>query len=443
MKKVFIFVGVAIALVVIILVIFSCRSRKEQAPTGPATLNYWRLFEEKSVFEPIFASFAEKNPDIQIEYTKKEPDEYYNQLLDVLATGGGPDIFVIRNDWLPAFKDKIETVPADIMTTDQFRDTFVVAASDEIIQEDQIYGIPLSVDTLGLIYNERMLDDAKCARPPTNWTDFIDCTKKITRLSGNRITRAGTALGTVNNLDVTELGSKKLASDILGAMMIQSGTEMVSADRSSASFGLPVEKSGGGTLYPGTRALSFYASFAQPSKETYSWHSRMDNAISAFAGKTVAMIFGYSEMIGIIEAKNPDFTYYSVPLPQIKGSDDPKTTAYYWIEVVSKHSQYKNQAWTLLKFMTEQPQLSKYRSATKKPPSRKDMIESASGDARYGAFAAQLNTATTWYKGEQPYKVYDIFANMINGVVSGQKAQNAIDSARNSLTALLQKEKKE
>jgi len=443
MKKIYIIIGAALLLIVIILLIFSCRSREEQGPVGPATLNYWRLFEEKSVFEPIFASFAEKNPDIQIEYTRKDPDEYYNQLLDTLATGEGPDIFVIRNDWLPAFKDKIETVPLDIMTIEEFQETFVAAASNELAEEDKIYGFPLTVDSLGLIYNERMLDDADCPRPPTNWTDFINCTKKITRLSGNRINRAGTALGTANNLDVTEIGSKKLASDILSAMMIQSGTEMVSADRSSASFGLPQEKSGGGTAYPGTRALSFYTSFAQPSKETYSWHSRMNNAISAFAGKTVAMIFGYSEMIGMIEAKNPDFTYYSAALPQIKGSDDPKTTAYYWIEVVSKHSQYKQQAWTLLKFMTEQPQLSKYRSATKKPPSRKDMIESASGDAKYGAFAAQLNTATTWYKGKQPYKVYDIFANMINGVVSGQKAQNAIDSARNAVTALLQKEKEE
>jgi maltose-binding protein MalE len=155
------------------------------------------------------------------------------------------------------------------------------------------------------------------------------------------------------------------------------------------------------------------------------------------------MIFGYSEMVSMIEAKNPGFTYYSAALPQIKGSDDPKTTAYYWIEVVSKHSQYKNQAWTLLDFISEQQQLSKYRSATKRPPSRKDMIEAASGDAKYGAFAAQLNTATTWYKGKQPYKVYDIFATMINGVVSGQKAQNTIDSARNAVTALLQKEKED
>lgn len=440
MKKIFWIVGIAVILVIIIVIIFACRTQ-EQAPVGPAKLTYWRLFDEKTVFEPMFTSFNEKNPDIEIDYVKKDADEYYNQLLDALAGGGGPDIFIIRNDWLPAFKDKVEPVPADIYTTDEFRDAFVEPAAEEIIANDQIYGIPLSVDSLGMIYNESILTDADCPTPPENWTDFIACTKKITRLSGNRINRAGTALGTTNNLDVGETGSKKLATDILSAMMIQSGTEMVSADRSSASFGLPVEKSEGGTVYPGTRALSFYASFAQPSKETYSWHSRMDNAISAFADKTVAMIFGYSEMVGMIDAKNPNFVYYSAPLPQIKDSSDSKTIAYYWIEVVSKHSQYKQQAWALVDYLSQSSQLSQYHSATKRPPSRKEMIESVSGDPKYGAFASQLSYATTWYKGKDPYEVYDIFAKMINQTVAGTKAQNAIDAARNSVTALLQKEK--
>ena len=442
MNRVFIIIGVAIALIVVIVLVFACRSQ-DAGPTGPAKLTYWRLFEDKAVFDPIFEPLYEKTSDVEIEYVEKDSDEYYNELLDILATGGGPDIFMIRNDWLPAFKDKVEVMPENVMSADEFREIFVNAASEEIISDNQIYGIPFSVDSLSLIYNERMLDDADCPRPPTNWTDFISCSKKITKLSGNRVNRAGTALGTTNNLDVGETGSKKLATDILSAMMIQSGTEMVSADRSSASFGLPAEKSGGGTAYPGTRALSLYSSFAQPSKETYSWHKNMDNAVNAFADKTVAMIFGYSEMVTMIEAKDPDFTYYSGPLPQIKSSDDPKTTAYYWIEVVSKHSQYKNQAWAVLLFLSDQQQLSKFRSATKRPPSRKDMLESASGDAKYGAFAVQSAYATTWYKGKQPYKVYDTFANMINGVVGSQKAQNAIDSARNAVTALFQKEKQE
>lgn len=442
MKKVFIYVGAAIVLIVIIILIFACRSQ-DGGTTGPAKLTYWRLFEDKTIFDPLFTSFNEKVPDIEIEYIKKDSDEYYSELLDALAGGSGPDIFMIRNDWLPAFKDKIATIPEDIMNVDTFRETFVAAASEELIEDNNIYGIPLSVNSLGLIYNERMLDDASCPRPPENWNDFIECTKKITKLSGNRINTSGTALGTTNNLDVGETGSKKLATDILSAMMIQSETEMVSADRSSASFGLPVEAEGGESAYPGTRALSFYSSFAQPSKETYSWHKNMDNAIEAFANKTTAMIFGYSETAAAIEAKNPDFPFYSGPLPQIKGSDNPKTTAYYWIEVVSRQSQFQDQSWVVLLFLADPQQMNKFRSATNKPPSRKDLIEPASGDSKYGAFAAQLAYATTWYKGKQPYKVYDIFAKMIDGVVAGQKAQNAIDSARNSVTALLQKEKQE
>ena len=444
MKKVLIYGGViAVLLVIIILLVFSCKGSKNEGTGGPVTLKYWRSYQNEAVFKPLFDSFYENNSNIKVEYSQKDLSEYYGELLDALAAGTGPDIFSIRNDWLPAFKDKIELIPEDVYSKDKFKGTFVDAATNDLIIDNGIYGFPLSVDAVSLIYNDNLLDAAKCARPPKNWNEFIDCNKKITHLKGSYVNLAGTALGTVNNLDTTELGSKKLATDILSAMMIQSGTEMVSADLSSASFGLPIQKASGGNVYPGTTALDFYTSFARPTKETYSWNSRMDNAVKAFAEKKVAMIFGYSDMVGVIDASAPNIGLNVAPMPQIKGSDNPKTTASYWIEVVSKQSKYKTEGWKLLDFLTSVKSLSQFRAATNLPSSRKDMIEAAEASTKYGAFTGQLTYAVTWYKGKQPSKVYEAFVNMINGVLHGQKPQNAIDSARNAVTALFLAQKQE
>lgn len=440
-NKFWIFGGAAVLLVIIIVIIFSCRGKNNSGTGGPVTLKYWRVNESEDVFKPIFESFNETNPNIKIDYTKKDLAEYYNNLLDALAGSNGPDVFAIRNDWLPAFKDKIDVVPNDIYTQEEFKNTFVDAANDELIDGTNIYGIPLSVDTLSLIYNDQMLADARCTVSPKNWNDFIICSKKLTKLSGNRVIRAGCALGTANNLDTSAAASKKLATDILSAMMIQSGTEMVSADKSSASFGLPATSAGGKNVYPGTNALDFYTSFARTRKETYTWHSRMPNAIKAFADQEVGMIFGYSDMIKTIQAKNPGLTIYSAPLPQIKDSDNPKTIASYWVEVVAKQSKYRAESWKLLKYLSQTNGIVKYSAATNRPPSRKDMVESASSTPQYGAFASQLSYAANWYRGKEPEKVYTIFANMISGVLSGQKLQNTIDAARNATTALLQAQK--
>lgn len=443
MKKIFIYGGIIVGLIIIITVIvISCRGKNNQGTTGPVTLKYWRVNDDEEVFKPIFDLFIENHPNVKIEYTKKDLNEYYNELLDTLAAGTGPDVFSIRNDWLPAFKDKIATVPEDIYTKDKFKETFIEVAANEIIDDSGIYGLPLAVDSVALIYNNRLLADARCVVPPKNWNDFIDCSKKITRLKGNRVIKAGTALGTANNLDATVDSSKILATDILSAMTIQSGGEMVSADKSSASFGLPVQKQSGGNVYPGTSALDFFTSFAKNNKETYCWHGQMSNAIKAFADQEVAMILGYSDMVKAIENKNPGVTIFTSPLPQIKGSDEPKTIASYWLEVVNKNSKQSTQAWKLLEFITGENGIAKYSAATSKPPSRQSMIEGASSTTRYGAFAAQLSYAVTWYKGKQPSKVYDIFTNMINGVLANQKPQSAIDAARNAVTALLQAQKK-
>jgi multiple sugar transport system substrate-binding protein len=442
MKKVFIFGGIAIVLIIIItVVIISCRGKNDTTDTGSAALTYWRVNDDEDIFKPLFDSFNEKYPNVKIEYSKKDLSEYYNQLLDALAGDTGPDIFSIRNDWLPAFKDKIDIIPEDIYTKDQFQEAFVDVATKNLVDNNGIYGIPLAVDTIALIYNNRMLADARCVVPPKNWNDFIDCSKKITRLKGSRVIRSGTALGTANNLDATPESSKKLATDIISAMTIQSGGEMVSADNSSASFGLPVQKASGGNVYPGTSALDFFTSFARLNKETYCWHSRMPNAIKSFANQETGMLLGYSDIVKAIENQNPSITIFSSPLPQIKGSDDQKTIATYWIEVVAKESKHRKEAWKLLQFLSNDNGIAKYSAATSKPPSRKSMVEGASAATRYGAFAAQLTYAVTWYQGKQPAKVYDIFANMINGVLSGQKPQSAIDTARNAVTALLQTQK--
>lgn len=440
MKKIF---NLRIAITAILLFSFtflssgcSCGGKQKAS----ADLTYWRLFDDKTVFEPLLSAYQTSNPQIKITYEKKDHEEYYNNLLDELAAGKGPDMFMIRNDWLPAFKDKIDTVPSDIISQEDYRKTFVDVASNELIEGDKIYGIPYTVNTLALIFNQDLLSNARYSKPPANWNEFMTYSKKLTRLKGSYVSRAGTALGTTTNLGYGVESSPKIATDILSAMMMQSGDQMVSDDKKSATFGLPQDKPSGGDVYPGTSALNFFASFSMPSKETYTWNTKMETVAQSFAKQKVAMIFGYSDIISQIQNLNPNIRLYTAKMPQVKGTDEKMTIASYWIEVVSKNSQQKQQAWDVIKSLSDVDPITKIVTATHRPPSRKDLVMAYSSDPVYGAFSEQLDSARTWYKGKQPDKIYTIFASMINGVSRGQKPQNSIDKARNSVTSLLLKD---
>src|SRR6185503_13897351 len=106
-----------------------------------------------------------------IKFVKKDVTNYEQDLVDAIASGNGPDIFSIHNDWLPAQKDKIAPIPSSIMTVKSYKDDFVDVAFGDFVKDNQIYAIPISVDVLGLYYNEDILTSAEIAQPPTTWPE--------------------------------------------------------------------------------------------------------------------------------------------------------------------------------------------------------------------------------------------------------------------------------
>ena len=66
------------------------------ASTEPVTLIYWGLGEDEAVMKPIFTDFQEKHPNITIQYTKQDPNQYRERLMTRIENGSGPDLFGYR-----------------------------------------------------------------------------------------------------------------------------------------------------------------------------------------------------------------------------------------------------------------------------------------------------------------------------------------------------------
>jgi len=448
LKKVFIIGGaviiVLIAIVIIISLVFKSPKKTETPktsyPSENLTLTYWRIFDEKEALEPIIETYQKQHKNVTIKLVDKDSAEYETELINALAGGTGPDIFMIHSDWLPKHQDKLAPMPEDYLSVDEYQKTFAPVAAQDLISDNRIWGIPFYIDTLALYYNNALvrkynssLNYQQLSRvidnPPQNWNEFIDQTKKLTKKNGSYIIQAGAALGTANNVET--------AADILALFMLQNNTKMVSEDQKTPTFNLPITKDTGQSVYPGTSALEFYTSFARPNKETYSWNAKMPDSTTVFIQGKTAMMINYAYKMPTIQNQAPDLDFKVVKLPQVKGVEKRTDFASYWPEVVAKNSKYPQVAWDFLKFATDDVWQMQYCQVTKRISSK---ISSNSGlyvNQEYRAFGQQVKTATSWYKDKTPDKIDQIFKDMISSVVNNnQPAQKAIDAAAESIKTL-------
>lgn len=408
----------------------------------PITLEFWSVFDDSDKYASLISRFKQQYPWITIKYKKFSYEEYERSLLEAWSLGEGPDIFSIHNTWTPKHKNYIYPLPQnnqDVgMTVKQYGNTFMPVASTDFIINNQIYAIPLSVDTLALYYNEGILqeiyrenpDEDWILTPPKTWEDFIKTVKYVTKkdLWGN-IQRAGATLGTSNNVNQ--------ATDILAWIMLQSGTQMVTSNLKSATFDKTITANG--VAYnPGEQSLEFYTSFANPRKEVYTWNRKRDYSIDDFAEGDAVMTIGYSYLMNTFESRNPNLNYKTAPVPQLKNSNQDINYANYWGQAVSRFSAHPKEAWQFIRFATDPNNLAIYLQATNRPTSRMDMLSWQQGqNEQLAIFVKQAMTAQSWYQKDAD-SVQKIFFEMIEKINIGEATvSKAIYDAAKKLTNIM------
>ena len=388
---------------------------KEKAPP-PVTLEFWSVFDDSDIYAPLIASFQQQYPYITVNYRKKNIASYEQELLDALASGRGPDIFSVNNFWMPRYFEKLTPVPDNLIALSRFLEVFPDVARQDFVLNEKIYALPLSIDTLALFYNKDLLNSAGVALLPKTWEEFNAATEKLTQKDEQgEISQAGAALGASRNIN--------RSTDILALLMIQSGSQMVSLDKTEATFADSINLNGE-NFRPGSRALSFYSNFASPSKKVYSWNSRQHYSLDAFSQGEVAMMISYSYQIPVLRAKAPHLDFGVAALPQISQKGATVSYANYWGQAVSKGSQNSAAAWQFIAWLAQPENSIQYLQATQKPASRRDLIDQQN-DPELSVFAKQVLTARSWWQTDSAV-IEKIFADMIDRALSSPSLTDEI-----------------
>jgi|GEM_PF-1309122 len=458
MRKLWIIV-VGVVLIVIIAVLSLVLGRGNQQP-GEVTIKIWSPFDEREAYSQLLGTYLANHPQVKIDFqyiSAADAKDYEAKVVNAIAAGTGPDIWLIRSDWLPKHQTKLTPAPKNIQWGDSAKGDQIEAlkakVSGAIVEQNsrdgQLYGLPVAVDSLALYINRAVvraaqsdLSDANNSQAdtlstnPTTWAGVEQWSRLITESTRGTVTRSGLSAGNLENTYAP--------IDFYLALLTQKGGRLYSSDEKTVA--LHLAKSGTET-YPAQDALSFFTSFAETGNPNYTWPATAGDPTQAFVAGKLGMMVGYSTLAMDIRRINKDFDQaVIIPLPQdkdlIEPSDKRVDYAAYWTQVVNKTSPNSSTAWQVIRATQEREGLRLYSKLTGKvtvgqvDPANSS-VSSSSDLSTLDLFAAQIPTSHTVYQPEWQ-TVTKILQDMARGkLVSQQSASTAVDTAAEALKQLL------
>jgi ABC-type glycerol-3-phosphate transport system substrate-binding protein len=416
---------------------FGCKltSSDVQQNMKAVTLEIWGVYMNSDHIRPIISDYRASHPYVQINYKNFRPEEYETALLNAMAEDRGPDIYLVHNTKVYEYRNKLLPLPASVkvavvveegtikkekkvilqtnagLTIGQLKKAFVdVVAQDVVLvnpdtRKEDIYGLPLSMDTLALYYNVDLLNRANLPEPPSTWNELQEMVPKLTKVDANDgVVQSAIALGLSDNIEHY--------FDILSALMLQNGTVFTSEFNQMVMDRIPSELQDKTDTPPAMSALDFYSSFAKPYKVTYTWDQYRNQAVREFAAGNLAMFVGYQFHNSTIKGLSPKLNYQVAPLPQVN-PEYPVSYGNYWVMGVSKKSKASDIAWDFIQFATQADEVSKYLKASGTVTALKSLVKNQQTD-ELGVFANQVLTAKSWFHGADFDAVQKVFKQMVD-----------------------------
>lgn len=401
---------------------------------GPVvSVSFWGTLPRGQI-NGVISAINKENKAYKITYAEFSDSSYEDEIVNALASGKGPDFWLISQDMVLKNKDKISPIPFAYYPERNFRDDFVDISNLFIDQKDGgLTAFPFLIDPLVMYWNKDLFSSAGISQPPQDWSEFAEVVQTLTEKNeAGNITQSGTALGELSNI--------KNGKDILSMLIIQSGNPIMKTDgRGNLKIALDEEDKSGKS--PTADSVKFFNDFSNPNKNVYSWNKALSGADTMFAKGALAMYFGYAGEWAEIKAKNPHLNFDLAEVPQIKGDKTKMTFAkIYGLAVMKNSSQAKKQAaLNSILFMISNQVSKDFSQATGLASPRRDLLAEKTTDAYFGLINKTAVMAKAWLEPDGG-EVRRIFKDMVESVSSGSmSAGDSVRLAKNKLDQELRK----
>lgn len=400
----------SIILAVIALLIFSgiIPGFGPQGQDQAGQISFWGTIP-KNAMGPVLSDFAQRFRNINVDYRELDPKNYTDTLVQALASGSGPDVFILHQDQILKQKGLLYFLDSKTYPVRVFRDNFA-DVSELYVRPEGVAALPVQIDPMVLYWNRDLFRNAGLVLPPKTWDEFSSTAKTLTAKNGQKITQAGAAMGEFSNI--------KNAKDLLALLMLQTGNKIVDPETLKPVFAERAE-----VLSPAEEAILFFTSFSNPLKENYSWNRAQPESLEAFGAGRLAMHIGYSSDIEKISALNPHLNFDITVVPQIKGGKLNATYGRVLALAVSKQSQNKTTALTFIYEMTGAQSQGLLAKNSFLAPSSRALLAQTQGNPTTGIFYQSAIKSLGWLDPESE-QTFSIWKEMVESVVSGAKKIN-------------------
>lgn len=397
-------------------------------------LKLWGTLRQEG-FNKFIEMINLKNQKIfRINYTKKDPEKYENELADSFLTESAPDMWIITQDMIWDHRNKVELIPYKSLSYKDFTDSYIEEAELLLIKEG-IIGIPILADPMVLYWNRDIFSSLGVAQAPKYWDEVVSYVPRLTKIdSAGNIYQSGISMG--------EFSSVNNAKEIISMLVLQKMNRIINPeeksmvwDRSKISGASDIED-----------AVRFYTEFSDPKKQIYSWNRSLKNSLDKFTSGSLAMYFGFSSEALEIQEKNPHLNFGIVSVPQIRPKEGAIganiTFGRMYSIVFSKMSLNKSSAFNAVLKMQDKELLEQLANSYFLMPVVREFLNEGplEKDKPYlDTFYQSALQGHAWLE-PKPEKVSEIFKDMIESVSSGEKKiSEAVSAATYKLNELLSK----
>lgn len=369
----------------------------------------WGTFDE-TAFSAILRTLSDSDARLKaVSYVQKSPETFDRELTDALASGSGPDLYIMRSDHTVSDSPKVQTVPLESVSREQFQEIFVEGANVFMTQNGSI-GIPFAVDPYVLYWNRDMFATAGLAKPPIFWDELFEVSRAITKKTDSgSIVKSALSFGEYAN--VTH------AKGIVTMLMMQAGSPIMARDTAGRLTPAMVTRAQVDTGQAAESALLYYTNFADPSKDYYSWNRSLKESRIAFADGDLALYIGLASEESVLRALNPNLNFAVAPVPQIRNAAKTLNGGVVYAFAIPRTSLNPQGAFTVSYLLASKEPSQIFAQAFGIVSARRDALAEP-GQGVYDLYQKQALIVRTW-EDPQPQETSAIFRAMIENVTSG------------------------
>ncbi|ANW20494.1 extracellular solute-binding protein [Streptomyces clavuligerus] len=165
----------------------SGKKAAEDPQSVSGSITWWDTSNEAEgpTYDKLVAAFQKEYPKIKVDRTSVSFDQAEQKFKTAAQSGkGAPD--VIRTDvgWSAGFANLGYLQPLDGTPALDNVGDFLPGPLSTAKWNGETVGVPQVTDTLGLLYNKEVFQEAGIAKPPATWDEFIATAKKIKQKTG-------------------------------------------------------------------------------------------------------------------------------------------------------------------------------------------------------------------------------------------------------------------